>query len=77
MPADADAPVLVLDGVVDADVAGVALCLHGVATERASGGDAVARAHEYRVSCVAKMVRARVLSTLGGARMGVGGHRKT
>ncbi len=71
MPADADAPVFVFDGVVDADVTGVALRLHCVAAQGATGRRAVAAAHEDGVGGVAEMVCPGVLTSLRSARMPV------
>lgn len=75
--ADARAPVFVLDGIVDADVPGVALRFHRVAAQCAPARGAIAGAHEDGVGGVAEMVRARVLAGLWSTRVGVWRDRKT
>ena len=64
--ADADAPPVIADSVVDADLAGVALAFHGVAAESACCGRGVAGAHEDWVSGLAEVVCARVRAGVFG-----------
>lgn len=73
MPADTDAPILILHGIIDADVARVTLRFHCVAPQCARARGGVAGAHKDGVSGVAEMICACVLAGLWSARMTVVG----
>ena len=61
MVANPHTPAVITHGIVDALLPRVALRFHGVTSQSAGGGGAVARAHEDRVGSVTEMVCTSIL----------------
>lgn len=60
----ATSPAQVANSIITAGVASMALTLHRIPSNRTYRGECIARAHVYRICCMAKMVSSRLRSLL-------------
>ena len=72
-----DTPAKISDRVVDTLFASMALRFKSITTESATSYEAVARAHEDRISSMAEMIRASIVSSGWSFRVGCWWSRKT